>query len=126
MKWQESEISRNWETERIVRIRVYLKISDSLGRKEVSETYENGLGFIRHFLTLFLCEWKWNDGWDIFMWHFFFFLCLFVCLETSPRSFEWITNFLNNYDWLIFIWERLRTRHLFGEYFYDKFEVIVK
>lgn len=73
---------------------MYLKISDSLGRKEGSETFENGLGFIRH--TFYVSENEMRV--EIFLLDtFFFFLCLFVCLETPPRIFESITNFFNNY-----------------------------
>lgn len=74
-----------------------LRSQTHLDAKRGSETYENGLGFIRHFqhffyvsenemiVEIFLCD--------------TFFLFMFVCLlETSPRSFECITNFFNNYD----------------------------
>lgn len=55
---------------------MYLKISDSLGRKEGSETFENGLGFIRH--TFYVSENEMRV--EIFLLDIFFsfYVCLFA------------------------------------------------
>lgn len=108
MKWQKSEISRNWETQRIVRLCVYLKISDSLGHKEGSETYENGLGFIRH--TFYVSENEMRVEIFLLDTFFSFYVCLFAWklrLGSSNQSPPFSTT---TFDWFLFE----NTTYIFG------------